>query len=240
MKKNYNGFTLSEVLITLGVIGIIAAMTLPVLIGNYKKKETIIKLKKIYTVLSQLVILSQEDNGSANFSTKDTVDANTVKNFFEIYWHPYLNAPTIAKNGESFYQSNGFVYKYLNGNIRDMGVQTSYANGRILFQTYDGTIYFLWMMVWETIKDNDGNIISQTAKYDSKQTVYVDINGTNNPNTFGKDIFIFVIDFDNNNVKPYGYNTNNINDHCNKSSSGFYCAAKIMADGWKIKDDYPW
>lgn len=49
MKKNYNGFTLSEVLITLGVIGIIAAMTLPVLIGNYKKKETIIKLKK-YTL----------------------------------------------------------------------------------------------------------------------------------------------------------------------------------------------
>lgn len=240
MKKNYNGFTLSEILITLGVIGIIAAMTLPLLIGNYKKKETITKLKKIYTVLSQLVILSQEDNGPANISTKDAVDANTVKNFFEIYWQPYLNAPTSAKNGESFYQSNGFVYKYLNGNIRDMGVLTSYANGRILFQTYDGTIYFLWMMVWETIKDDDGNIISQTPKYDSKQTVYVDINGTNNPNTFGKDIFIFVIDFDHNNVKPYGYNTNNINDHCSKSSSGFYCAAKIMADGWKIKDDYPW
>ncbi len=242
MKKNYNGFTLSEVLITIGIIGIIAAMTLPVLIGNYKKKETVTKLKKIYTVLSQLVILSQEDNGPASFSTKDKVDANTVKNFFEIYWRPYLNAPTIAKSGETFYQTKGFIYKQLNGNIYDTGIYTSYANGRVLFQIYDGTIYFLCMMYWETIHDDDGNLISQTAKYAPRQTVFVDINGTKNPNTFGKDIFIFSIDFDNNTVKPLGYNykINTLNKNCSKSGTGSYCAAKIMADNWKIKNDYPW
>ena len=38
MKKK-NAFTLAEVLITLGIIGIVAAMTLPVLVGHYKKKE---------------------------------------------------------------------------------------------------------------------------------------------------------------------------------------------------------
>ena len=39
-------FTLSEVLITLGIIGIVAAMTLPALIGNYQKHVTVNKLKK--------------------------------------------------------------------------------------------------------------------------------------------------------------------------------------------------
>jgi len=49
MKK---GFTLSEVLITLGVIGIVAAMTLPVLIGRWQEKITVTKLEHAYSLLS--------------------------------------------------------------------------------------------------------------------------------------------------------------------------------------------
>ena len=36
--KNKKGFTLAEVLITLGIIGVVAAMTMPSLINNYKDK----------------------------------------------------------------------------------------------------------------------------------------------------------------------------------------------------------
>lgn len=39
-------FTLAEVLITLGVIGVVAAMTLPTLIQNYQEQEYVNKLKK--------------------------------------------------------------------------------------------------------------------------------------------------------------------------------------------------
>lgn len=41
------GFTLAEVLITLGIIGIAASMTMPSLIQNHKEKETVAKLKKL-------------------------------------------------------------------------------------------------------------------------------------------------------------------------------------------------
>ena len=44
-------FTLSEVLITLGIIGIIAAMTLPSLVGRYQEKVTVTRLKKYYSIL---------------------------------------------------------------------------------------------------------------------------------------------------------------------------------------------
>lgn len=40
MKKNISAFTLSEVLITLGIIGVVASMTIPSLIQKYKRQET--------------------------------------------------------------------------------------------------------------------------------------------------------------------------------------------------------
>lgn len=46
-------FTLAEVLITLGIIGIVAAMTLPALINKYQQKQTITQLQKVYSVLNQ-------------------------------------------------------------------------------------------------------------------------------------------------------------------------------------------
>ena len=46
---NKNAFTLAEVLITLGIIGVVAAMTMPSLIASHKEKETVSKLKKVYS-----------------------------------------------------------------------------------------------------------------------------------------------------------------------------------------------
>ena len=43
--KNLSAFTLAEVLITLGIIGVVAALTLPSLVGNYKRKVTANKVK---------------------------------------------------------------------------------------------------------------------------------------------------------------------------------------------------
>lgn len=47
------GFTLAEVLVTLGIIGVVAALTMPALIGNYQKQANIAGLKKAQSVLSQ-------------------------------------------------------------------------------------------------------------------------------------------------------------------------------------------
>ena len=49
-KINY-GFTLAEVLMTLGIIGVVAAMTMPSLIANHQEKVTVTKVKKVYGIL---------------------------------------------------------------------------------------------------------------------------------------------------------------------------------------------
>lgn len=55
------GFTLAEVLITLGIIGVVAAMTMPSLIASHKEKETVSKLKKVYSTLSNAFYLQMKN-----------------------------------------------------------------------------------------------------------------------------------------------------------------------------------
>lgn len=63
--KNYNkgAFTLAEVLITLGIIGVVASMTLPALVQNNRNKELQTGLKRSYSVLSQALDMYQAENG---------------------------------------------------------------------------------------------------------------------------------------------------------------------------------
>ena len=61
---NNLGFTLAEVLITLGIIGVIVALTLPHLILNYRNQVVETKLKKIYSIMNQAIALSEDINGN--------------------------------------------------------------------------------------------------------------------------------------------------------------------------------
>lgn len=86
IKKNMtrNAFTLAEVLITLGVIGVVAAMTLPTLIQNYKKKEYSTRVHKSYAEILQAIRLSEARNGPlAEWS------CNSSAEFFDTYIKPY-------------------------------------------------------------------------------------------------------------------------------------------------------
>ena len=56
-------FTLAEVLITLGIIGVVAALTLPALIQNNRNKELQTGLKKAYSVISQALDMYQAETG---------------------------------------------------------------------------------------------------------------------------------------------------------------------------------
>lgn len=89
MKK---GFTLAEVLITLGIIGVVAAMTLPTLIENHQKKEVVSRLQKFYTNINQAIRLSEVDNGSCEFwiYPEATSGAEGAKNFYDTYIKKYL------------------------------------------------------------------------------------------------------------------------------------------------------
>ncbi len=61
--KKFNAFTLAEVLITLGIIGVVAALTIPTLIMHHRKQVIETRLKKFYSMFNQAILLSTVDNG---------------------------------------------------------------------------------------------------------------------------------------------------------------------------------
>ncbi len=63
MVRPHLAFTLAEVLITLGIIGIVAALTIPTLINNAQKQQYVSIDKKTYSQLSQILIQIASDHG---------------------------------------------------------------------------------------------------------------------------------------------------------------------------------
>ena len=176
MKKN---FTLSEVLITLVVIGIIAAITIPALMNNIENHNLISSYKKVYSTLSQVHERMKADNGNSlapiNVSSSEEL-AYLLKNYF-------VEAKICkAGNGKECFP----VYKHLNGSK----VAESTINSHPSIVLTDGTLLLLNL-----------NSSSCTSSLELKQNigcfrVRADLNGLKNPNTVGKDIhdFYFIED----------------------------------------------
>ncbi len=135
-------FTLAEVLITLGIIGVVAALTIPSLVNNYKKQEYSAKIKKFYSTMSQAIERSEVDNGPALYWSKDAqlytddgkVDwdgnANLNAVFMKKYILPYLKY--LNEGTEAGMQN----YNYYTINLSD-GSTFSVHNGDCLDIMYD-------------------------------------------------------------------------------------------------------
>lgn len=236
--KMHMAFTLSEVLITLGIIGIVAVMTLPALIGNYQKHVTVNKLKKSYTTLAQMFVRAQEENGGMetwDFSSLgDLSQANAFNEVLpkiaQTYFLPYLDV--LQDCGTSCKRVKKNNYKWLNNQ---------------LINQYDSKLYY-------TIFLKDGSIIFFSVNNNGVKLfdilISVDINGDKGPNVTGKDVFNYYLNAGNvSRTNFWGLTGTNIkretllNDSgrgCNKNANGQYCGALIQYDGWKISDDYPW
>ena len=226
-------FTMAEVLITLGIIGIVAAMTLPSIMTNYQKKVIATKLKKTYSILNQAFMQSQQVNG--DFDTWPIgEEIEDVDKYFNFYYKPYFNGVQICKNAKKCGYKSNLPWQNLSGKSVNWGLITDTT--RVFFILNDGTTVF--------IPRNSTHSSGEPA-YVNYLLMYVDVNGYKSPNVLGKDVFQFVMD-KNNTIKPMCYNKtlDYIKTHCAKNGdidlSTNCCTALIMYDGWEIKKDYPW
>ena len=85
-KNHESAFSLAEILITLGVIGIVTILTLPTIIDNYKKSIIETSVKKFYTTMNQAIILSERENGDRHEWTRIN---KTLDN--EPFWDKYFD-----------------------------------------------------------------------------------------------------------------------------------------------------
>ena len=85
-------FTLAEVLITLGIIGVVAAMTLPSLMNKIQKRDTAARLKKFYSAMNQAINRSTVDNGEPRYWIETLVyhDPDSLYSWFDKYIMKYM------------------------------------------------------------------------------------------------------------------------------------------------------
>lgn len=222
-KKNCFGvvknkaFTLAEVLITLGIIGIVASLTVPTIIQKQKEAATIAALKKVYSTLSNAYTMAMQDNGEIKYwgaVLDDGANSKLLLDKLAVYMNVQQNC------GNSVGCFAPVFYKTLNGgsdNYRSLNSTT--ACSKLMLN--DGTSVML---------DITGSL--------KEAFVVVDVNGFKNPNQFGVDTFVFKISA--NKVvaegTPRGSITYSFPAACNKDSAvsqdnGRACTAWVLFNG---------
>lgn len=230
------GFTLAEVLITLGIIGIVSAMTLPALINKYKVKIVETRLAETYSMVFQALKRAEVDYGDSKYWMSDKAgpygDNNDLNNvmdtFFNTYLVPYLEDAkynTLDGYGLTKYGYNirGFTRPQVNKIIR-------LHNGVFIF----------------------GNVgIGRQGV--TCVTMLIDINGPKNPNKAPIDLFEMTFSLydgilfmsGERFVTGYGISYDKIMKYdeifarC-KNNGVLECGALIKQNGWKVPSDYPY
>lgn len=210
-------FTLAEVLITLVIIGVIAAITVPVLSNSYTDKMYISALKKNFSVLSNAFNLSQKydyfeyiDWNCADSST-DAIYAD-----YQIL-KKYLNIIRECKDTEGCW-SNDITQNPRGENAAS--ASTKGIGGNIItFTLNDGTNVCLDYWSKGDIESLFG--VSQNLSPNAL-SIFVDVNGDKKPNRLGRDVFAFVLTTEG--LVPAG--ANNESEHCD--TTGYDCSAKYI------------
>ncbi len=208
-------------------------MTMPSLIANYQKKQTVSQLKKVYSELSQsaeLAKLKYGDMSLWDYSLNGT-------DFFVKYLSSSYNQISSTTVGSA--KQLGIIYYNTSGKEEDS-----------LIQLFDSADIITLPSGVQIFCASDNRAIKQRKFY------MVDLNGFTRPNKIGRDIFSF-------SVSTIGVRPTNVDDdeipanvgrtrdelrdgpskqnyNCSRNARGLWCSALIMADGWEIRDDYPW
>ena len=210
-----HAFTLAEVLVTLGIIGVVSAMTVPSLMQNHQRKTYVTQLHKVYNELSQALELYQTDRNALNLKEAGLVNANNLDNFVKDYFKIVQECDTM---------DNCFAdeYKAMNGNVMSSAMYNRNVKSYVLA---DGAALRPGFV-------QDGERILNIA---------VDINGKKGPNISGRDIFWLMV-YTNGVIDDYGSSApltastrqSLYDKYCTTGFDFYGCFGKILNDNWEM------
>ena len=229
-------FTLAEVLITLGIIGVVAAMTMPALIANHKKTVAETRLAKFYSTINQAVARAEADYGE--------------KTQWEKYEALYEKDENGNDDKSKLIPNTEYFNKYFKPYIIATKIVTNDGTGRILVYFPDGSL---------ALFDAQSIVFYPNAKDYSVTENNVSGGLRGDYSQMGTKCFTFLFAptentertkyHYNKGVEPYMYNWDGTEDKlkndnaigCKQevSNSRAYCTALIQINGWKIPKDYP-
>ena len=243
-------FTLAEVLITLGIIGIVAAMTMPTLISKHEKKVYGTKLIQTYSILNQgfRAYLGQNETDLLSQTPAfDSIHNSAVSSCDPENWDnpackEFVDEMSKIFNGIHLNKTGVVTYKYLKAN----GTGT---RGPWSFTLNNGAVMYIGV----SKNYNTTGRLAQVKQYGTKLTTSVayldiDINGAKKPNRWGRDFFEFQVS-DEGIVIPEGgkdysvFRNGNLDSMWNSqymswgckpettSPKGWGCGARVIEEG---------
>ena len=187
--KSRQAFTLAEVLITLGIIGIVAAITLPMFIAKYQELVFKTKWKSEYSKIANAFIMTRNELGISDsgemFSSKEELHSILRE------MRSKLNVKTKIYTAEC---GNGADCSYGGGNLDTYKTLRGTKMNPYTFGGYYDTLTRSWNTIWTT---SDGaTVYFRPNDFYNMFVIYVfvDVNGENSgPNVLGKDFFSLVL-----------------------------------------------
>lgn len=214
-----SAFTLAEVLITLGIIGVVAAMTMPTLIQNYKKHVYVGQLKTTISVLNQAVKHYMADEGVDDLKNS-SMDGNPEE--LKKFVNKYLKVVNDCDG--KYYVEDGkkcFAKYYKNQNSpHAINMSSGWWECSVVVNLVNGAT------ICADIANEPDNVNGKNAF----MTLEIDTNGTKEPNEINRDFFALTVDPKGIIYDPVwiGENRFDINDHYGGA------VGKIMSEGWKM------
>ena len=221
--KNKKGFTLAEVLITLTIIGIVAALTIPTLINNINEAQYTTACKNAYSTLSNALGMIQSNNqGIVHVGTATSAGTDLRNDFCNVMSCPQTYDDTSIFDNIVYFDYKGSTHYQANGDISSLEFFSSNGDASAVLNNGSYLGFFAYTDCVSTYGYPDVNICGD---------IIFDINGSQGPNTSGEDLFFFHIVQDNNGVysiQPFGISDDQApslgNSPCADGTSGSSCA----------------
>ena len=231
------GFTLAEVLITLGIIGIVAALTMPMLLAHQQQVALRTALLKNYSVLYQAVEHMSADLGM------DIVPSNFARQGFKQYFIKYFNVLYDCGLGSTDITDHENAATYCASEQHYEGTTTRFTEH---YKTFDGGRYLDPTLLNNgQFVLNDGSLVMIENWDNNYIYISVDVNGIKKrPNVWGKDLFTFQLTTDGK-LLPMGAPKTKYHDrdqtYCSKTGSSTYngvsCAHQAIVDPEYFKNN---
>ncbi len=228
MEFRHNGFTLAEVLVTLGIIGVVSAMTIPTLMQNHQRKVYVTQLHKVYNELSQAIESYTASKNAVNLKEARVIDENGVKNFVS---SQFKTVQICEDKATPCFASS---YATISGTQLNTDVFNPSSKEGYCFTAASG---------YSMCLANNGGLIQ----------TYIDVNGAAGPNIAGRDFYLLGISAPQNLVDGFtvafaavlydfaGQDVNSIDKAALREeyakqceSDGLGCFDKILNDNWEM------
>ncbi len=220
-------FTLSEVLITLGIIGIVAAMTLPTVIQKHRNQVVEAKLKKFYTTMNQAVRMAEVKYGDMQYWWEDLEGAQ------------YEEGKPVPGSSEA----EKWFNKYLGKHLKIVRQEILNSSGTLIVYFADGG----------ALKQMNNGTTRDWVYYPNPSKCEKTLTSINQKEVIG--ICGFSFQFVPNGQLSFKYHykkgfepwmytwdgrEETLKDGCYSGSNLHFCTALIRANNWTIPKDYPY